>query len=532
MSSEINSTSPDPGQWDDSAPPEVPNTPRDRARGALLGLACGDAVGTTLEFKRPGTFEPIDDMVGGGPFNLEPGEWTDDTTMALCMAESILDMAQLDMAVLKMAVMDLADHHRRYLLWRDHGYFSVKGRCFDIGGTTSSQLRRFETTGIPIDPNPDDNSAANGSLMRLAPAPIVWRHDLAEAAERSGESSRSTHAADRPVDACRLFGAMLAALIEGMPFDQVTAPEFWEWGNLHPQIAAIADGSYRRKEPPQIRGTGFCVDALEAALWAVNGAESFREAVLRAANLGDDADTTAAIAGQLAGARWGAEAIPAEWREKVSMHDRILSIADNLFDLGSALHAAADDTAADRRWLLDHAHHAWWVEPGLVMAGEYPLSKFGGEEKLDLLMDAGVRTFIDLTTPEDELRPYRDELLDRARKRGIDVRHESHPIPDLGVVELDAYRDIVDLIAAENAAGRAVYIHCWGGIGRTGTVVGCHLVERHDGDEPPTVTDILEQISELRAGTKKDHRLAPETPDQRAKIAEWIEVHGPRSVTD
>lgn len=114
------------------------NDPRlDRARGALLGLACGDAVGTTLEFRRPGTFTPISDMVGGGPFGLAPGQWTDDTSMALCLAESLLDIGE----------MDLADQMRRYVMWRDDGYLSSNGRCFDIGNTVSRQLSRFARTG-------------------------------------------------------------------------------------------------------------------------------------------------------------------------------------------------------------------------------------------------------------------------------------------------------------------------------------------------------------------------------------------------
>lgn len=328
---------------------------RDRARGALVGLAVGDAVGTTLEFQPPGSFTPITDMVGGGPFRLRAGEWTDDTSMALCIAESLLDTGD----------MDLADQMRRYLLWRTDGYLSSNGRCFDIGNTVSAQLSRFTRTGEPIDPHPDEQSAANGSLMRLAPVPIRWHTDPAEAAERSGESSRSTHAATRPVDACRVFGAMTAALISGASAEEVFAPDFWQWGDLHPEIEAIARGSWRDKDPPAIKGTGFCVDALEASIWAVAGAEDFRDAVLRAANLGDDADTTAAIAGQLAGARWGASGIPEAWRRRIVMADRIEVMADRLFDAGAG-------EPSLERWEHDDAIHAWWVEPGRVLAGEYP----------------------------------------------------------------------------------------------------------------------------------------------------------------
>ena len=166
-------------------------TSRDRAVGALVGLAVGDAVGTTLEFKRPGSFTPIDDMVGGGPFDLEPGQWTDDTSMAMCLAESILDVGDLDPA----------DQLRRYVSWFRDGYWSANGDCFDIGGTTRAAMVRFERTGAVTDDDIDQESAANGSLMRLAPVPIRWYGDVREAASRAGESSRTTHPASRPVDA-------------------------------------------------------------------------------------------------------------------------------------------------------------------------------------------------------------------------------------------------------------------------------------------------------------------------------------------
>ncbi len=125
----------------------------DRAVGALLGLACGDAVGTTLEFERPGSFTPIGDMVGGGPFRLRAGQWTDDTSMALCLAESILDTGGLDPA----------DQLRRYLLWRDHGYLSSNGRCFDIGFTTAPS---WSASAAPVSPRTPTRTR---SLLPTAP---------------------------------------------------------------------------------------------------------------------------------------------------------------------------------------------------------------------------------------------------------------------------------------------------------------------------------------------------------------------------
>lgn len=475
----------------------------DRSVGALLGLATGDAVGTALEFKPPGSFTPIDDLVGGGPFELEAGQWTDDTSMALCLAESLLDIGGHDPI----------DQLRRYVQWYRDGYFSPKGWCFDIGGTTRKQLERFERSGEPIDPEVDQYAAANGSLMRLAGVPIRWHTSVQEAAEWSARSSMTTHPARMPVDACRVLGAMTAALIQGRPADEVLSGDFWQFGPLDDQVVAVAAGSWMRKEPPEIRGKGFCIDALEAALWAVDGATDFADAVLRAANLGDDADTTAAIAGQLAGARWGASGIRADWLEKVTEAGRIASLARNLAIAGGAPPRLA--ISGLPVWEDEERVHAWWVQPGRVLAGEYPGDRDDvakARAKIAVLVDHGVRTFVDLTASADGLTPYDGVLAEAAAARGLDLRRLACPIPDVSVIDDDDYEPIIALID-EAATRGAVYVHCWGGVGRTGTVVGCLLVDEGlDGDAA------LQRIAELRASTGKAHRRAPETPDQNAVI--------------
>jgi hypothetical protein len=298
---------------------------------------------------------------------------------------------------------------------------------------------------------------------------------------------------------------MIAGLIRGQDAAEVLDPSFWRWGRLHPAVDAVARGSWRHKEPPAIRGTGYCVDALEAAIWAVAGADDYRSAVLRAANLGDDADTTAAIAGQLAGARWGASGIPTEWCDQLAMRDRIQSLADNLLDAGTP-------DIGRRRWRYDGPIHAWWVEPGSLLAGEYPGSLDGPEAttlKLSLLVDAGMRTFVDLTT-DGELNPYLPELDRIAADRALDLRRVSHPIPDLEALDHAGYDEILRTIERGTGTGRPSYVHCWGGVGRTGTVVGCWLIAA--GSDPRTILDAL---TELRAGSRKARRPCPETPAQR-----------------
>jgi ADP-ribosylglycohydrolase len=296
-----------------------------RSRGALLGLAVGDAVGTSLEFRAPGSFKPIDDMIGGGPFHLAPGEWTDDTSMALCLAESLIVCEGFD----------ARDQMERYVLWWKEGHLSSNGSCFDIGGTIRSALGRFIYSGEPFSGSTGEWSAANGSLMRLAPVPVFFHRDADKAVLLSGESSKTTHALPICVDACRYFGALLVGALSGMSRDELLDPDFppvaaLREDSLHPAIDAISRGSFETKEPPEIRGDGFVARSLEAALWAFDRSSSFREGCLLAANLGEDADTTAAVYGQIAGAFYGEEGIPGEWLAKLAKRGEIASMATKL----------------------------------------------------------------------------------------------------------------------------------------------------------------------------------------------------------
>ena len=311
-----------------AAPAGEPTT-RDRFRGCLLGLAVGDALGTTLEFRPPGTFEPIDDMVGGGPFRLEPGQWTDDTSMALCLATSLLECGGFD----------ATDQMQRYVRWWREGYMSSTGSCFDIGNTVSAALARFVEDGDPYAGSTDPRSAGNGSLMRLAPVPMYYAADAAEAIAMAGESSRTTHQAREAVDACRYFAGLLVGALHGVDKDTLLSPAYcpveglWECDPLAEKIAYVAGGSFKERHPPDIRGTGYVVQSLEAALWAFHRSDTFREGALLAVNLGDDADTTGAIYGQIAGAHYGAQTIPAPWHQRLTMTAEITALADQFHDV-------------------------------------------------------------------------------------------------------------------------------------------------------------------------------------------------------
>ena len=298
-------------------------TDRDRRRGLLFGLAIGDAMGASVEFSAPGTFEDVTGYRAGGPHGLEAGEWTDDTSMALALADSIGE-----------AGWDLNDQAARYVAWWRTGAYSVNGRVFDIGMATSAALVRFLETGdawTSADPHP--RSSGNGSIMRLAPVPLAYAPLLTDRLDiltaRLVDSSRPTHASPQCLSACGYFGVVLAALLHGQPRDEVLDPA-WptlqrlvEIHPLHPEVLEVAQGSFRRRVPPQIQGSGYVVRSLEAALWAFHDASGFEEAVLRAVNLGDDADTTGAVCGQLAGACWGERGIPPGWLEGLAGRDMI-----------------------------------------------------------------------------------------------------------------------------------------------------------------------------------------------------------------
>lgn len=291
----------------------------DRARGCLLGLAVGDAVGATVEFKPCGSFAPLTDMVGGGPFGLQPGQWTDDTSMALCLGYSLVECNGFD----------AHDQMTSYVRWWKEGYLSSTGVCFDIGVTVAGALQRFQQTGDPFAGSTDPHKASNGCIMRLAPVPIYYYPDIDAVAHYAAESARTMHAAAECLDASRLFARIL---VRGLRGDDKAAVLLGDRATFTgaPTIEAIARGDYRSNRQAQIRGSGYVVASLEAALWCFDRTDTFADAVLLAANLGDDADTTAAVCGQVAGAFYGETGIPPAWRTQLTMHDEIVALADRL----------------------------------------------------------------------------------------------------------------------------------------------------------------------------------------------------------
>jgi hypothetical protein len=178
-------------------------------------------------------------MVGGGPFNLQPGQWTDDTSMALCLGESLVQCHGFDPK----------DQMDRYVRWWRDGHLSCTGRCFDIGITVSAALSKYTETGYPFSGSVDPRTAGNGSLMRLAPVPLAYRENSERAIHYAGESSRTTHGVPAAVDACKFYTALILGALRGASKEYLLSHDFYQ-GSLVPEIAEIAAGSFKQKTPP------------------------------------------------------------------------------------------------------------------------------------------------------------------------------------------------------------------------------------------------------------------------------------------
>jgi ADP-ribosyl-[dinitrogen reductase] hydrolase len=308
----------------------------ERYRGCLMGLAVGDALGTTLEFKPKGIVEAgvvpkVEDIIGGGPFNLKPGQWTDDTSMALCLAQSLIDCNGFD----------AKDQMDKYWRWVEEGYMSSTGKMFDIGNTTSEALERYRKTGHPYAGSKDSKASGNGSLMRLAPIPMAYANEQHMRLRGfAAEMSETTHGSPECVWACRylaelisryLFGAEKNDVVSDVT-DVICTPTLYS-----DEITSIMNGGYRSKSAKEIRASGYVTHTLEAALWAFHNSTNFRDGAILAVNLCEDADTTGAVYGQLAGAYYGIEGIPASWIAKITHKEMILDIADKLYGLSKVI---------------------------------------------------------------------------------------------------------------------------------------------------------------------------------------------------
>jgi len=280
----------------------------DQARGLFVGLAVGDALGAPLEFTH--AREPDDyltEMVGGGAHSTAIGEWTDDTSMALAIAESYQVAGEFQ-----------ADRiQKSFHSWLHDGAFSWRGKCFDIGGTTHQALStaykfRFQN---PYAGNMDERGKGNGALMRMAPVIIANHSNRDRCITEAVQQTLLTHGANTCVDYSVAFASDLYACGHSDEYKGLRLPN--------------------NVERRDVMSGGYVKETYECAWWALTHSDNFEDAVVLAVNRGHDADTVGAVTGQLAGVKYGYSAIPDRWLSVLKMHDDIVGAADELYDLGS-----------------------------------------------------------------------------------------------------------------------------------------------------------------------------------------------------
>lgn len=290
-----------------------------RYQGALLGLACAEALGLQVEHLVPGTFPRVDDMTGGGPFQLLPGQWGAATAMALCLSESLLHGG-----------FEVGRQMAAYRRWWRRGYMSCTGRCFGAAAETIKAIEYAEHNDQAVCGSHDIFAAGNDCLARLAPVVLYFYHLPRQLPELAERSALTTHAALESVECSRLFACMLLRALQGADKEAILSTE-QKTVFCSLDVNHVSNGDYRSKPVAAISANRFAPESLEAALWCFANTDSYADAVLVAVNLGGSAGATAAICGQLAGAFYGVDAIPAQWLAKLAWREKIQALSDALY---------------------------------------------------------------------------------------------------------------------------------------------------------------------------------------------------------
>jgi ADP-ribosyl-[dinitrogen reductase] hydrolase len=314
------SVEPDPMQAPDVL--DAARTLRERFQGALVGLALGDALAAHTQFRKPGTFSPVGDLLGGGPFDLPRGAWSDDTAMALLVGESLIEREGFD----------AHDQVQRFGRWQREGYGSATGQCVGISASVARALSLAQYKRNPFAGSHDPDAQEKDPLSRVAPTVMYFFADGPTAVARAAEGARITAQAPVVLDCVRLFAAMLLQALSGRDKAAILRPPraLWETATTRPEVFAIYDGAWARKTTGEITGGGQILQALEAALWCFQRSANYREGALFAANLGRDADVVAAAYGQIAGAYHGVSGIPGIWRNSLMRHEVVIDTSDRL----------------------------------------------------------------------------------------------------------------------------------------------------------------------------------------------------------
>jgi ADP-ribosylglycohydrolase len=296
---------------------------KDRNTGGLMGVVVGDALGLPVQFRsrKEVRCKPITGMTGYGTFNLPPGSWSDDSSLTLCLAES-----------LALKGYDLEDIMNRFIAWYQDGYMTPFGYAYDIGRTTSDAIQLMIRTATPTVGGYKESDNGNGALMRILPAALFFENNP-DMPARVGLISAMTHGHNRSRIACGFYSLVAAYLAQGMGAYSAYSNAvigFQSYFSAKPKenehFARILSGKIATIPDSKIKSSGYVIHTLEAALWCLLRNDNYADTVLAAVNLGEDTDTTAAVAGGLAGILYGRQGIPREWIDTLACKDMVCSV--------------------------------------------------------------------------------------------------------------------------------------------------------------------------------------------------------------
>jgi ADP-ribosylglycohydrolase len=299
-------------------------------KSALFGVAIGDALGVPHEFSSPETRHdnPVTDMVGYGTYNRPAGTWSDDSSLTFCLAESLCSGYN-------------TDHMGEFFVkWYYQDYWTASGEVFDIGIGTRNALYNIKNgTKAELAGGREENDNGNGSLMRILPLVFSIKNlPIEERFKRSKQVSSITHGHIRSVMACFYYLEFAKQLIEGKSkFEiyndlQISIPSFFEKIGITGSEIAHFDRLFKANIAvlplSEIRSGGYVIETIEACIWCLLTTENYKEALLKAVNLGHDTDTTAAVTGGLAGLLYGFDAIPSKWIDALARKGDIEELAE------------------------------------------------------------------------------------------------------------------------------------------------------------------------------------------------------------
>ncbi len=497
----------------------------ERLEGAIYGHLCGDALGVPYEFRPPADIGEVE-WRGYGTYSLPPGTWSDDGALMLALLDSLLSTG-----------FDTDDQGRRALAWRDEGQYAVAGEVFDVGTSTTVALQALRS-GVPAEEAGAVEARGNGSLMRILPLPLVFRETTdAELLDMAFRASRVTHGSAEAQIACGLYVLIVRRLLAGegdrpavlLEARRVLRAELGARGLPGSRDAATPRDALQQLDAFEAwsgtRGSGRVVDSFWSSWGAFTRATDYRAAVVAAVEYGNDTDTTAAIAGGLAGTYFGVQSVPVAWRRGLrdrhvaqTLADRLVQTDDSEFGGTPWSTSSANPLRVDLMDLGGTDLVRRGGRAGMTfLPGKRYLGYYKGPQWRDLqsdlssLREAGVNVLLLLVEDHELERCRVTDIADVISEYGIELVR--HPVPDPMTPKDDAaYRRTVAEVAERVRDGQTLAIACRGGLDRAGMTSACLL--REGGLDADSAID--------RVHVARDHTLT--MPDQLTYVRDWPHV--------